>query len=289
MVASVLDGTSIAKGLESGLIARVENLIKKSIITHLVVILVGDDPASEIYVKNKQIMCQKLGIKSTLLNVSSDVNQDELEQIIEEFNNDDEVHGILVQSPLPKKINELKIASKILPRKDVDGFNPVNLGRLVQGDTGGIIPCTPLGIIQLLENTGETLEGKKATVLGRSRIVGMPLSILLSMKGIDATVTIVHSKTVGIEKICRESDILISAIGVPNFVKTEWIKDNSIIVDVGISRIEDSNKKSGYSIVGDVEKSANKVASWITPVPGGVGPMTIIKLMENTIRCSELS
>ena len=289
MVASVLDGTSIAKGLESGLIARVENLIKKSIITHLVVILVGDDPASEIYVKNKQIMCQKLGIKSTLLNVSSDVNQDELEQIIEEFNNDDEVHGILVQSPLPKKIDELKIASKILPRKDVDGFNPVNLGRLVQGDTGGIIPCTPLGIIQLLENTGETLEGKKATVLGRSRIVGMPLSILLSMKGIDATVTIVHSKTVGIEKICRESDILISAIGVPNFVKTEWIKDNSIIVDVGISRIEDSNKKSGYSIVGDVEKSANKVASWITPVPGGVGPMTIIKLMENTIRCSELS
>ncbi len=289
MVASVLDGTSIAKGLESGLIARVENLIKKSIITHLVVILVGDDPASEIYVKNKQIMCQKLGIKSTLLNVSSDVNQDELEQIVEEFNNDDEVHGILVQSPLPKKIDELKIASKILPRKDVDGFNPVNLGRLVQGDTGGIIPCTPLGIIQLLENTGETLEGKKATVLGRSRIVGMPLSILLSMKGIDATVTIVHSKTVGIEKICRESDILISAIGVPNFVKTEWIKDNSIIVDVGISRIEDSNKKSGYSIVGDVEKSANKVASWITPVPGGVGPMTIIKLMENTIRCSELS
>ena len=289
MVASVLDGTSIAKGLESGLIARVENLIKKSIITHLVVILVGDDPASEIYVKNKQIMCQKLGIKSTLVNVSSDVNQDELEQIIEEFNNDDEVHGILVQSPLPKKIDELKIASKILPRKDVDGFNPVNLGRLVQGDTGGIIPCTPLGIIQLLENTGETLEGKKATVLGRSRIVGMPLSILLSMKGIDATVTIVHSKTVGIEKICRESDILISAIGVPNFVKTEWIKDNSIIVDVGISRIEDSNKKSGYSIVGDVEKSANKVASWITPVPGGVGPMTIIKLMENTIRCSELS
>ena len=289
MVASVLDGTSIAKGLESGLIARVENLIKKSIITHLVVILVGDDPASEIYVKNKQIMCQKLGIKSTLLNVSSDVNQDELEQIIEEFNNDEEVHGILVQSPLPNKIDELKIASKILPRKDVDGFNPVNLGRLVQGDTGGIIPSTPLGIIQLLENTGETLEGKKAAVLGRSRIVGMPLSILLSMKGIDATVTIVHSKTVGIEKICRESDILISAIGVPNFVKTEWIKDNSIIVDVGISRIEDSNKKSGYSIVGDVEKSANKVASSITPVPGGVGPMPIIKLMENTIRCSELS
>ena len=289
MVASVLDGTSIAKGLESGLIARVENLIKKSIITHLVVILVGDDPASEIYVKNKQIMCQKLGIKSTLVNVSSDVIQDELEQIIEKFNNDEEVHGILVQSPLPKKIDELKIASKILPRKDVDGFNPVNLGRLVQGDTGGIIPCTPLGIIQLLENTGETLEGKRATVLGRSRIVGMPLSILLSMKGIDATVTIVHSKTVGIEKICRESDILISAIGVPNFVKTEWIKDNSIIVDVGISRIEDSNKKAGYSIVGDVEKSANKVASWITPVPGGVGPMTIIKLMENTIRCSELS
>jgi len=289
MVASVLDGTSIAKGLERGLIARVDNLIEKSIITHLVVILVGDNPASEIYVKNKQIMCQKLGIKSTLVNVSSDVVQDELEQIIEEFNDDDEVHGILVQSPLPKKIDELKIASKILPRKDVDGFNPVNLGRLVQGDTGGIIPCTPLGIIQLLENTGETLEGKRATVLGRSRIVGMPLSILLSMKGIDATVTIVHSKTVGIEKICRESDILISAIGVPNFVKTEWIKDNSIIIDVGISRIEDRNKKSGYSIVGDVEKSANRVASWITPVPGGVGPMTIIKLMENTIRCSELS
>ncbi len=289
MVASVLDGTSIAKGLERGLIARVDNLIEKSIITHLVVILVGDNPASEIYVKNKQIMCQKLGIKSTLVNVSSDVVQDKLEQIIEEFNDDDEVHGILVQSPLPKKIDELKIASKILPRKDVDGFNPVNLGRLVQGDTGGIIPCTPLGIIQLLENTGETLEGKRATVLGRSRIVGMPLSILLSMKGIDATVTIVHSKTVGIEKICRESDILISAIGVPNFVKTEWIKDNSIIIDVGISRIEDRNKKSGYSIVGDVEKSANRVASWITPVPGGVGPMTIIKLMENTIRCSELS
>ena len=289
MVASVIDGTSIAKDLESGLIARVENLKKQSIITHLVVILVGDDPASEIYVKNKQKICQRLGIKSTLVNVSNDVIQDELEQIIEEFNNDDRVHGILVQSPLPEKIDDLKIASKILPRKDVDGFNPVNLGRLVQGDTGGIIPCTPLGIMHLLENTGEILEGKRATVLGRSRIVGMPLSILLSMRGVDATVTIVHSKTVGIEKICRESDILISAIGVPKFVKSEWIKNNAIIIDVGISRIEDNLKKSGYSIVGDVEKTANQIASWITPVPGGVGPMTIIKLMENTIRCSELS
>ena len=289
MVALILDGTSIAKELESGLITRVENLKKKSIITHLVVILVGDDPASEIYVKNKQIMCQRIGIRSTLVNVDDDISQDELERIIDEYNDDDEVHGILVQSPLPEKIDGLKIASKILPRKDVDGFNPINLGRLVQGDIGGIIPCTPLGIIHLLEKTGVSLEGKRATVLGRSRIVGMPLSLLLAMKGVDATVTIVHSRSVGIERICSDSDILISAIGVPNFVKSEWIKEDSIIIDVGISRIEDSGKKSGYNIVGDVEKTANKIASWITPVPGGVGPMTIIKLMENTVRCSELS
>jgi len=287
MVASVLDGVSIGKKLEEGIISRIENLKKKSIFTHLVVILVGEDPASIIYVENKKKMCEKIGIRSTLVNINKDVSQRELEEIIEMYNDDDGVHGILVQSPLPSHIDELIVASKILPSKDVDGFNPANLGKLVQGDDSGIIPCTPLGIIHLLENTGVSLEGKRATVLGRSRIVGMPLMLLLAMKGIDATVTLVHSKSRGVASICRESDILISAIGVPNFVKREWIKDDAIIIDVGISRIKDITKKTGFSIVGDVEKSAKEVASWITPVPGGVGPMTIIKLMENTVRCSE--
>jgi len=287
MVASVLDGVSIGKKLEEGIISRIENLKKKSIFTHLVVILVGEDPASIIYVENKKKMCEKIGIRSTLVNINKDVSQRELEEIIEMYNDDDGVHGILVQSPLPSHIDELIVASKILPSKDVDGFNPANLGKLVQGDDSGIIPCTPLGIIHLLENTGVSLEGKRATVLGRSRIVGMPLMLLLAMKGIDVTVTLVHSKSRGVASICRESDILISAIGVPNFVKREWIKDDAIIIDVGISRIKDITKKTGFSIVGDVEKSAKEVASWITPVPGGVGPMTIIKLMENTVRCSE--
>ena len=282
MAAVLLDGKSLSLEIEDDLKNRVEKLNNKGIEPHLAVILVGDDPASHVYVRNKENACKRTGIKSTKIILPSSTSEKEVLELIGEMNEDDNIHGILVQSPTPKHINELQITNKINPMKDVDGFHPQNLGKLVQGDTDGLLPCTPAGIMKLLEHAKINLEGKKVTVIGRSRIVGMPLSLMLAQKGVDATVTITHSRSKNIEQICQSSDVIIAAVGRPKFVKREWVKKSSVVVDVGISRV--MNQSTGKSeLVGDVEKTAMEVASHMTPVPGGVGPMTIAMLLTNTV------
>jgi len=211
----------------------------------------------------------------------------ELIEVIKELNNDNSVHGILIQSPLPNHMNEELLTDLIDPLKDVDGFHPVNLGRLVQSRDDCLIPCTPNGVMRLLDWAGIETKGKQALVIGRSRNVGMPQAILLASRGADATVTIAHSRTADIAKQCFDADIIVAAVGRPNMVKKSWIKPGAIVVDVGINRVSDSNAERGYILVGDVEQSANQIASWITPVPGGVGPMTVAMLMENTVRSAE--
>ena len=215
--------------------------------------------------------------------MSEDSTQEEVLDMVESLNSDDSVHGILVQSPIPGDVDELAVASAISPRKDVDGFHPANLGRLVQGDSSGLMPCTPAGVIRMLEHSGMELVGAKAAVLGRSRIVGMPMSLMLASKGVDATVTIVHSRTHDVELICRESDIVIAAMGRPHLVKSDWVKPGAYVVDVGISRTD------GGELAGDIDPQVAKVAGWMTPVPGGVGPMTIAMLMENTLTAARQS
>ena len=282
MGAVLLDGKGLSREIEDDLKNRVEKLNIEGIEPHLAVILVGDDPASHVYVRNKENACKRTGIKSTKIILPSSTSEKEVLDLIGEMNEDDNIHGILVQSPTPKQIDELQITKKIDPAKDVDGFHPQNLGKLVQGDTDGLLPCTPAGIMKLLEHAKIDLDGKKVTVIGRSRIVGMPLSLMLAQKGVDATVTITHSRSKNIEQICQSSDVIIAAVGRPNFVKREWVRKSSVVVDVGISRV--INQSTGKNeLVGDVEKTAMEVASHMTPVPGGVGPMTIAMLLTNTV------
>ena len=248
------------------------------------VVIVGDDPASHVYVRNKEKACRRIGIRSTRYDLPGDSEQSDLISLIEELNADEEVDGILVQSPLPTDFDEIGITEMIHPKKDVDGFHPINLGRIVTGKTDGMLPCTPSGIMRMLESTEEKLVGKKALVVGRSRIVGMPIALLLAQRGIDATVTIAHSRTRGLESLCRDSDILVAAVGRPGMVRKEWIKQGAIVVDVGINRVEDNGRSK---LVGDVQEGASEYAKWITPVPGGVGPMTISMLMMNTVKAAE--
>jgi methylenetetrahydrofolate dehydrogenase (NADP+)/methenyltetrahydrofolate cyclohydrolase len=282
MGALLLDGKKLSLDIEKNLKIRVSKLKEDGITPHLAVILVGEDPASEVYVKNKEKACDRTGIKSTKVLLPSSTTENAILELIDLMNNDDTIHGILVQSPTPPSINEISITEKISPSKDVDGFHPQNLGKLVQGELGGLMPCTPAGIMKLLKHSRIDLTGRKVTVIGRSRIVGMPLALLLAQKGIDATVTIAHSKSKDLADICRESDVLIVAIGRPEVVKLDWVKPGSVIVDVGISRINDSLTRKSR-LVGDVSSEAMEVASHMTPVPGGVGPMTIAMLLSNTV------
>ena len=283
MGAVIVDGKAIALSIEKTISQGVTQLASEGVSPHLVVIIVGEDPASRVYVRNKQRACERCGIESTLIEMSEDSTQEEVLDMVESLNSDDSVHGILVQSPIPGDVDELAVASAISPRKDVDGFHPANLGRLVQGDSSGLMPCTPAGVIRMLEHSGMELVGAKAAVLGRSRIVGMPMSLMLASKGVDATVTIVHSRTHDVELICRESDIVIAAMGRPHLVKSDWVKPGAYVVDVGISRTD------GGELAGDVDPQVAKVAGWMTPVPGGVGPMTIAMLMENTLTAARES
>ena len=283
MGAVIVDGKAIALSIEKTISQGVTQLASEGVSPHLVVIIVGEDPASRVYVRNKQRACERCGIESTLIEMSEDSTQEEVLDMVESLNSDDSVHGILVQSPIPGDVDELAVASAISPRKDVDGFHPANLGRLVQGDSSGLMPCTPAGVIRMLEHSGMELVGAKAAVLGRSRIVGMPMSLMLASKGVDATVTIVHSRTHDVELICRESDIVIAAMGRPHLVKSDWVKPGAYVVDVGISRTD------GGELAGDVDPQVAKVAGWMTPVPGGVGPMTIAMLMENTLTAARNS
>ena len=284
VVARIIDGKRLGAEIEEELKSRVSRMASSSRAPHLVVVIVGDDPASHVYVRNKERACKRIGIRSTRYDLPGDSVQDDLVSLIQKLNDDQDVDGILVQSPLPSSFDEIGITEMIRPDKDVDGFHPINLGRIVTGKTDGMLPCTPSGIMRMLESTGESLAGKKALVIGRSRIVGMPAALLLAQRGIDATVTIAHSRSKDLELLCRDSDVLIAAVGRPGMVPREWVKDGAIVVDVGINRVE---SEGGSKLIGDVEEGASEYAKWITPVPGGVGPMTISMLMTNTVRAAE--
>ena len=281
MSAVIVDGKALALSLEKGLRKRVAALEERGVVPHLAVVIAGDDPASHVYVRNKQRACERCGILSTRIDLPSRTTLEGILEVVAELNDDSSVHGILVQSPAPEGVDELAIASAISSKKDVDGFHPNNLGKLVQGDASGLLPCTPSGVLMMLEDSGTGLSGAKAVVLGRSRIVGMPMALMLAQRGVDATVTIAHSRTEDTAALCREADIVVAAIGRPHTVKADWIKPGAFVVDVGISRADDGG------LAGDVDPRVSEVAGWLTPVPGGVGPMTIAMLMVNTVSAAE--
>lgn len=287
MAAQRLDGRACASEVEADLLNRVSTLKSNGTEPHLAVIIVGDDPASHVYVNSKVKTCARLGIRSTHIALPSTTEEAVLEQHIRSLNEQDDVHGILVQSPLPAHMDEEALTDLISPEKDVDGFHPQNLGRLVQGRTDGMLPCTPSGVMRMLRWANIDLKGKRAVVLGRSRIVGMPAALLLAARGADATVTVVHSRTNDIEDVCKEADVLVAAVGRPDMVKASWVKPGAVVVDVGINRVDDDTRERGWRLAGDVDPSVAEVASWLSPVPGGVGPMTIAMLMENTVRAAE--
>ena len=289
MVAKRLDGKACAENVEANLKERISSLKSKGVNPHLVVIIVGEDPASKIYVGAKERACERLGIVSTRHSLTANASEIELRDLLSKLNADDAVHGILVQSPLPDDLDELGLTDMIDPNKDVDGFHPVNLGRLVQGRMDGHLPCTPAGVMRMLEWANVDLNGKRAVVIGRSRIVGMPLSLMLAAKGSNATVSIVHSRTENIKELSLKADIIISALGIPEFIKENMVKQGVVVIDVGITRVVDKTNSKGYVIKGDVDfKNVSKKASYITPVPGGVGPMTIAMLLKNTLLACEI-
>ena len=287
MAAQRLDGKACAAEVETNLVERIDAVKKQGIEPHLAVIIVGDDPASHVYVNSKIKTCERLGIRSTHIALAADETEAVLREHIHTLNERTDVHGILVQSPLPDHMDETALTDLIHPKKDVDGFHPENLGRLVQGRTNGMLPCTPSGIMRMLRWAGIELEGMKAAVLGRSRIVGMPAALLLAAKGADATVTVVHSRTENAAEVCREADIVVAAVGRPEMVKDTWVKPGAVVVDVGINRVQDGTTERGWRLAGDVDPKVAEVASWLSPVPGGVGPMTIAMLMENTVKAAE--
>jgi methylenetetrahydrofolate dehydrogenase (NADP+) / methenyltetrahydrofolate cyclohydrolase len=289
MTAQIIDGKLIAQQVRAEVAAKVamRAAAHKSKPT-LATVLVGDRPDSAAYVASKQKACEELGMGSVSQHASADISQAELEQLITALNTDPAVHGILVQLPLPAHLNEERILQLIGIEKDVDGFSPINIGRLAQkGREPLFVPCTPFGCIYLLEKSGVKIEGANAVVLGRSNIVGMPAALLLV--GRNATVTICHSRTQDIPAVIRQADILIAAIGKTEYVRGDWLKPGAAVIDVGINSVPDATKKSGHRLVGDVNfAEAQAVAGFITPVPGGVGPMTIAMLMRNTLRAAEL-
>ena len=290
MGAKIIDGRKISEDIRSELKSQVADLIQKGTKPGLGVILVGEDPASQIYVRNKERACGKVDIYTLTKKLNAHISEGELLSQIDEWNRDRSIHGILVQLPLPEHIDEHKVIERIVPEKDVDGFHPYNVGRMLIGSPL-FLPCTPAGIQELLIRSGYSPEGKHVVIVGRSNIVGKPLcSILLQKaKGANATVTICHTATPDISYFTKQADILIVAAGRPEVVKGDMIKPGAIVVDVGVNRVEDSTREKGYRIVGDVEfESASKVAEAITPVPGGVGPMTIAMLLRNTVKACKI-
>ena len=285
MTAAIIDGKAVAADLREKLAVEVSEFIQETQVQpHLAAVLVGDDPASAVYVRNKQRACDKAGIRSTLHRLPAEITQDELLSLIHQLNSDSSVHGILVQLPLPDHIQEQVILDAVTPLKDVDCFHPENVGLMVQGRPR-FLPCTPHGVQQLLLTSGTQVAGSHAVVLGRSEIVGKPMAMMLVQRGgaADATVTICHSRTRDLADITRQADILIAAIGKPCFVTAHMIKPGAVVIDVGINRVDDK-------LVGDVDyKPVAEVASAITPVPGGVGPMTIAMLLQNTLTAAKIS
>ncbi|XVE73894.1 hypothetical protein DITRI_Ditri11bG0155300 [Diplodiscus trichospermus] len=282
--AKVIDGKSVAKQIREEISAQVSKMNDAiGVVPGLAVILVGDRKDSATYVRNKKKACESVGINSFEVHLPADASEQEVLKFISNFNDDPSVHGILVQLPLPSHMNEQNILNAVTIEKDVDGFHPLNIGRLaMRGRDPLFVPCTPKGCIELLHRYGVDIKGKRAVVIGRSNIVGMPAALLLQRE--DATVTIVHSRTKNPEEITRQADIIISAVGQPNMVRGSWIKPGAVIIDVGINPVEDASSPRGYRLVGDVcyEEACN-IAAAVTPVPGGVGPMTIAMLLSNTL------
>jgi methylenetetrahydrofolate dehydrogenase (NADP+)/methenyltetrahydrofolate cyclohydrolase len=288
----LIEGRAIAEKVYAELRSEIFSLKQAGHTPGLAVVLVGDDPASRAYVRSKDKMCRDLGLHSVKLELPADTTQNDLLGRVDELNRDPAVHGILVQSPPPKQIDEAAIVRAIDPAKDVDGFHPTNVAKLALGDETGFVPCTPLGCQRLLIETGVEIAGAHVVVLGRSMIVGKPLALLLMRKGKggDATVTVVHSRSKRLAEITRSADILIAAIGQPEFVRAEHVREGAVVIDVGINRVDDPTRERGYRLVGDVAfGEVSEKASAITPVPGGVGPMTIAMLMANTVRACRQS
>ena len=288
----LIDGKKISEKVLDEIKFSVQNRVKNNLkIPHLAAILVGDDGASKTYVNSKIKACEKVGFKSSLFKFDDSISEIELINQIKNINENDDIDGFIVQLPLPKHINQEVILNKVSPAKDVDGFHPNNYGKMTLGiDT--FIPATPAGIVELIERSEIQTEGKKCLVIGRSQIVGRPISILLSQNKSfgNSTVTLAHSRSKDLEKLCLDSDIIISAIGIPEFIKGNMIKKGSSIIDVGITRVDDLSSPKGYRIVGDVDfKSVSNTVGYITPVPGGVGPMTISMLLKNTLKACEIS
>ena len=287
----LIDGKKISEKVLDEIKFSVQNRVKNNLkIPHLAAILVGDDGASKTYVNSKIKACEKVGFKSSLFKFDDSISEIELLNQIKKINENDDIDGFIVQLPLPKHINQEVILNKVSPAKDVDGFHPNNYGKMTLGiDT--FIPATPAGIVELIERSEIQTEGKKCLVIGRSQIVGRPISILLSQNKSfgNSTVTVAHSRSKDLEKLCLDSDIIISAIGIPEFIKGNMIKKGSSIIDVGITRVDDLSSPKGYRIVGDVDfKSVSNTVGYITPVPGGVGPMTIAMLLKNTLKACEI-
>lgn len=281
---TIIDGKETARQIRQEIAAEVEAMVaagKKR--PHLAAVLVGHDGGSETYVANKIKACEECGFKSSLKRFEADITEAQLLGVVRELNEDPDVDGFIVQLPLPKHISEEKVTEAIDPRKDVDGFHPQNVGRMTIG-APAFISATPQGILELIRRYGVQTSGKKAVVIGRSNIVGRPMSILLSQKGVDCTVTLTHSRTPNIAEVCREADIIVAAIGKPGFVTADMVKEGATVIDVGTTRVDDPTAKRGWRLKGDVDfDTVSPKCAFITPVPGGVGPMTICSLMQNTL------
>jgi methylenetetrahydrofolate dehydrogenase (NADP+) / methenyltetrahydrofolate cyclohydrolase len=290
--ANLIDGRAIARQLQDESAGRVAALKTRGIQPGLAFVRVGEDPASKVYVGRKEKSCAELGIYSETHVLAGSTSEPDLLDLIARLNAEPRVHGILVQAPLPAHIRATAVYSSVLPQKDVDGFHPINVGKLMLGDPTGFVPCTPAGVRELLVRTEVPVSGSYVVVLGRGNIVGKPLAALLCQKekNANATVTLCHSATRHIAEHCRRADILVAAIGVPEFVKSDMVRPGSVVVDVGVNRVPDPSSKTGSRLVGDVDFSGvQPIAGRITPNPGGVGPMTIAMLMHNTIRAAELA
>ncbi|MBI4658286.1 MAG: bifunctional 5,10-methylene-tetrahydrofolate dehydrogenase/5,10-methylene-tetrahydrofolate cyclohydrolase [Verrucomicrobia bacterium] len=289
---NLIDGRAIAEQIHSETVQRISALKARGIQPGLAFVRVGEDPASRVYVGMKEKMCARLGIHSVTHVFPEKASQQELLQRIDQLNHEARIHGILVQSPVPSHIDSTAIYSAVLPGKDVDGFHPANVGKLLLGDRSGFIPCTPAGVHELLIRTQVQIEGAEVVVLGRGNIVGKPMTALLLQKDrhANATVTLCHSRSRRISAHCLRADIIVAAIGVARFVKSDMVKPGAVVIDVGVNRIEDASAKGGSRLVGDVDfENVRQVAGKITPNPGGVGPMTIAMLMANTVRAAELA
>ena len=287
---NLIDGRAIAKEVHAETDSRVVALKAGGVVPSLIFIRVGEDPASRVYVGMKERSAMKLGIRSQTVVLPNETPEVELLDLVKQFNDDDSVHGILVQAPLPSHIDETKVFSMVSPAKDIDGFHPINAGKLILGEKSGFVPCTPGGVHELLIRSSVSVEGSEVVILGRGNIVGKPMAAILCQKKVhaNATVTICHSRTRNIARYCRSADIIIAAMGVPEFVKADMVRPGATIIDVGVNRVEDPSQEKGYRLMGDVDfKGVQPVAGKITPNPGGVGPMTIAMLMRNTVLAAE--